>query len=93
MMGEKHLARFGQPAFEHWPEVREQLGPLLRDVLANGTSLLTKNGMVPTSRSGFLDELYFSWSFSPLRVESGEIGGMARRKTARPRARRGSTLT
>ena len=76
MMGDKHLACFGQPAFEHWPEVREQLGPLLRDVLANGTSVLTKNGMVATMRSGFLEELYFSWSFSPLLVESGEIGGV-----------------
>ena len=76
MMGDKHLAGFGRKGFDHWPEVREHLGPLLRDVLANGTSLLTKNGMVATLRSGFLEELYFSWSFSPLRVESGKIGAV-----------------
>lgn len=76
MMGEKHPSTLGQPALEQWPEVESILGPLLRDVMATGKSTATENGMVPTRRNGILEELYFTWSYSPIRIESGEIGGV-----------------
>ena len=76
MMGERHPASLGHPLFEQWPETEVHLGPLLRAVMATGTGIMTRNGLVPIERDGFLQELYFTWSYNPVRVESGGIGGV-----------------
>ena len=76
MMGGKHPACFAQPALAQWPEVSDYLGPMLRSVLSTGTAVSTSRAMIPTRRNGFLEEQYFSWSYSPVRVESGAIGGV-----------------
>ena len=76
MMGAKHPATFAQPALEHWPEVAEMLGGMLHGVLATGTAVAARNALIPVRRSGFLEETYYSWSYSPIRVESGGIGGV-----------------
>jgi signal transduction histidine kinase/ActR/RegA family two-component response regulator len=76
IMGQRHEVCFGEPALEIWPEVREYLGGLLYGVMATGVATSTKHGLMVTERNGFLEEQYFTWSYSPIRIEDGSIGGV-----------------
>lgn len=76
LLGAKHPAALGQPALDVWAEVKEILGPMLAHVSATGETTVTVNGLLPLHRHGFLEECYFTWSYSPIRVESGRVGGI-----------------
>ena len=49
---------------------------LLQSVLDRGASTWSENIRLDLLRKGFAEECYFTFSYSPIREESGGIGGV-----------------
>ena len=79
IIGNKHPRAMGQPAAEGWVEVWHVLGPMVTSVFHGGPSTWSENQRLDierTAKSGYLEETYFTFSYSPIRDESGGIGGV-----------------
>jgi signal transduction histidine kinase/GAF domain-containing protein len=72
----KHPAAMGRPGREVWPEIWHIIGPMLEGVLQRGEATWSKDQMLPLDRYGFTEECYFTFSYSPIRDESGNVGGV-----------------
>ncbi|HEX8800143.1 MAG TPA: ATP-binding protein, partial [Terriglobales bacterium] len=73
--GEKHPGLLGRPLFESWPELQPTLGPMLESVLTNGKAAFSDDLLLVYNRSGYLEETYYTLSFNPIVLESGNVGG------------------
>ena len=73
--GHKHPWALGRPAREVWPEIWQDIEPLVARALA-GDPTYSDDLMLVMERSGFREEVYFTFSYSPVPDESGGIGGM-----------------
>ncbi|MCY1047298.1 ATP-binding protein [Corallococcus sp. bb12-1] len=72
----KHPAALGQEAAVTWPEVWGMLGPGWERIAATGEAIFVQDLMMPLDRNGFVEECYFTYSHSPIRDESGGVGGI-----------------
>ncbi|HEY1114762.1 MAG TPA: ATP-binding protein [Chitinophagaceae bacterium] len=73
--GEKHPDLLGQPGKEAWSEIWEDLGPLVESVFA-GQSTWSEDQVLYMNRHGYVEETYFTFSYSPVLDESGQVGGL-----------------
>src|SRR5215471_10887234 len=71
----KHPAALGRPAREIFPEVWDFIGPLFRKAVG-GEAVALDDVLIPLDRNGYLEDCYFTLSYSPIRDESGGVGGM-----------------
>lgn len=74
--GLKHPTYLGRPAREQWAEIWEALEPLTDQVMKTGQATWAESMLLFMTRKGFLEETYFTFSYSPIRDESGGIGGI-----------------
>ncbi|MEI2577995.1 ATP-binding protein [Scytonema sp. PRP1] len=72
----KHPQFLGQSAKECWAEVWDVVGPLADSVLTTGQPTWSDNLLLMMDRYGYLEETYFTFSYSPIRDESGGVGGV-----------------
>lgn len=72
----KHPAALGQPARACWPEVWHVIGPMLESVLTTGEATWSDNQLLLLNRNGYSEECYFTFSYSPLHLENGAVGGV-----------------
>ncbi len=75
ILGAKHPRALGQRAIDCWPEIWQQIGPMLRGVLATGTATWSDDMLLRLERKGFVEDCYFTFSYSPITDENG-IGGV-----------------
>jgi PAS domain S-box-containing protein len=76
ILGSKHPWALGQPCRVCWAEIWDTIGPMLDGVVTSGQATWSDNLLLLLRRNGYPEECYFSFSFSPIRVESGAIGGV-----------------
>ncbi len=76
LLGARHPGALGARGREGWPAIWHLLGPVLDRVLAGGEPTWAENQLVYLDRSGFLEECYFTLSYSPIRAGSGGVGGV-----------------
>jgi PAS domain S-box-containing protein len=76
VLGEKHPWAMGRPMHQVWPEIWDTIGPMLHGVLQTGTATYDEDLLLPLRRSGFLEECYFTFSYSPIGERGGGIGGV-----------------
>ena len=76
LIGTKHPSALGRPGREVWPEIWETIGPMLAGVMERGEATWAGDLMLLLERNGYAEECYFTFSFSPIRDESGGIGGV-----------------
>ena len=76
MIANKHPRAMGQKGRDTWPEIWHIIGPMLEGVLHRGEATWSENIMLPLERKGFAEECYFTFSYSPIRDESGGVGGI-----------------
>ncbi len=76
IMGPRHPRHLGSPFRDCWPEAYESIHPWMERVLQNGETVQVNRTLVPLTRFGFVDEGYFTFSFSPLRDDEGRIAGI-----------------
>src|ERR1700733_14890689 len=72
----KHPQAMGRPAFEVLPEIREIIEPLLTHVRTTGEATWSEDLMLPLVRHDAPEESYFTFTYSPIRDESGGVGGV-----------------
>jgi PAS domain S-box-containing protein len=76
LMAEKHPRALAQPARECWSEAWHIIGPQFEAVLGQGKSFYFESVLVPVVRHGSLSDVYWTYSYSPVRETGGAIGGI-----------------
>lgn len=76
ILGQRHPAALGMPASEIWSDVWDVVGPQTEDVMNAGKSSWNEERMLITDRNGFIEETYFTFSYSPIPDEHGAVGGL-----------------
>src|SRR5579864_854219 len=76
ILGSKHPEALGTCCAECWAEIWSTIGPMLDSVVTEGESTWSDDLLLPLKRFGYSEECYFSFSFSPIRIEIGAIGGV-----------------
>ncbi len=72
---DKHPSALGQRGLECWPEVWGIIGPEIEAVMARGEPSWHEDQLVPIRRNGRLEDVYWTYGYSPVRDSSGEICG------------------
>jgi PAS domain S-box-containing protein len=72
---DKHPKALGQRGMECWPEIWPIIGPQIEAVMTRGESTWHQNALVPIYRNGKLEDVYWTYSYSPIRDSDGNIGG------------------
>jgi GAF domain-containing protein len=72
----KHPQAMGRPAFQVLPEIRSIIEPLLQRVIRTGEAIWSEDLMLPLFRNDAQAESYFTFTYSPIRDESGAVGGV-----------------
>ena len=76
IMGPRHPRYFGAPYRESWPDTYPLIHPWMRHVLETGGTWTVERALIPVTRHGFDEETYFTFTFSPLRDDDGNIAGI-----------------
>ncbi|KAG9307824.1 hypothetical protein G9A89_023389 [Geosiphon pyriformis] len=72
----KHPEALGKPAKEVWPEIWDVIGPIFDKVMLTGKGQFNDDLLLLMSRAGYTEECYFSFTFSPIFGENGDILGL-----------------
>lgn len=76
ILGEKHPSALGRPFGEVWNEIWHLLGPLADSVLSGAGATWSEHLLLPMNRKGYVEETYFTFSYSPVPGDDGRVGGM-----------------
>ncbi|CAG8484927.1 10821_t:CDS:10 [Funneliformis caledonium] len=71
----KHPA-LGRPAKEVWSEIYDVIGPMFDTVIKTGKGNFQDDTLLLMHREGYVEECYFSFTFSPLFKSDGTVGGI-----------------
>ena len=74
--GDKHPWALGRPGPDVWPEIWADIGPMVERVIHKGEATWSDDLPLFMRRRGFPEEVFFTFSYSPVRDESGGVGGM-----------------
>ncbi|MGW8724449.1 SpoIIE family protein phosphatase [Streptomyces sp. NPDC055808] len=75
-LGRKYPWALGRPASEVWAEIWGDIGPRIDTVLTTGEATWDQALLLFVERSGYLEESYHTFSYSPLRDDAGLVVGM-----------------
>ena len=75
-LGVKHPQALGQPMREVWAEVFDAVGGRIDSVTRDGAATWDKALMLILERSGYPEETYHTFSYSPLISGPGRVGGL-----------------
>jgi signal transduction histidine kinase len=75
-LGAKHPWALGRPAREVWAEIWDQLEPRILQVMAGGKATWDERLLLFLERSGYREETYHTFSYSPLSDDNGQTVGM-----------------
>ncbi|MGD0735610.1 MAG: ATP-binding protein [Terracidiphilus sp.] len=75
-LGKKHPWALGRPAAEVWHEIWKDIGPLVHQVMETGEASWDEKLLLILERSGYPEETYHTFSYSPLADSDGRIVGM-----------------
>ena len=91
----KHPAAMGQRGADCWQEIWPIIQPQIEDVMRHGRPSWNEDQLVPIQRNGRLEEVYWTYGYSPLFDDDGRIGGtlvVCTETTVRVRAARRLSL-
>jgi PAS domain S-box-containing protein len=63
---ERHPGSIGRPGREVWSEIWDVIGPQIDHVLAGRGSVSHSNALVPITRNGRLEQVYWTYSYNPI---------------------------
>jgi signal transduction histidine kinase len=72
----KHPAAMGQRGADCWQEVWPIIHPQIVDVMERGKASWNENQLVPIYRNNRIEEVYWTYGYSPVLDETGGVGGV-----------------
>ena len=76
LIADKHPVALGSRAKDIFPEAWDTIGPMLHGVLEGSDATWSEDVRLPLDRYGFLEECYFSFSYSAVRDPQANIVGV-----------------
>ncbi|MFO0889420.1 MAG: PAS domain S-box protein [Isosphaeraceae bacterium] len=73
--GGKHPLAVGRSTREVWPEVWDFNRPIFEKVMSGGETVVLENQLLSINRNDYAEDAYFTLSYSPIRTETGAVGG------------------
>ena len=73
---DRHPEALGQPARELFPEIWETIGPKFAHVLEGNGATVEREQWLPLERGGALEDTWFDYSFNPIPMADGSVGGV-----------------
>jgi PAS domain S-box-containing protein len=71
----KHPAAMGQRGPDCWQEIWPIIGPQIEDVMLRGKASWNEDQLVPIFRNGRVEEVYWTYGYSPVFDDDGNVGG------------------
>ncbi|MEV7862873.1 SpoIIE family protein phosphatase [Streptomyces hirsutus] len=75
-LGRKYPWALGRPASEVWAEIWDDIGPRIDTVMTTGRATWDEGLLLFLERSGYTEESYHTFSYSPLRDDDEAVVGM-----------------
>ncbi|GAB3539227.1 hypothetical protein GCM10027443_35490 [Pontibacter brevis] len=75
-LGKKHPKALGASARVMWAEIWDQIGAVAENILKESTPFYAEDLLILLDRKGFLEETYWTFSYSPMPANDGSTGGM-----------------
>ena len=75
-LGKKYPWALGKPAAVVWSEIWPEIGPRIDRVISTGEATWDESLLLFLERSGYVEETYHTFSYSPLVDDSNRIAGM-----------------
>ena len=75
ILGDKHPHALGRRFFDIWPEIWDDILPLIDTAMA-GEAIYRENLPLTMNRHGHDEDTWFTFSYSPVRGEDGEVAGI-----------------
>ena len=72
----KHPYALGQPGKDCWPEIWPVIQPLIDQVRMGGDSTWSEDQLIPIYRNGRLEDVHWTFGYSPVTGENGKIEGV-----------------
>ena len=72
---DKHPKALGQKGKDCWPEIWPIIFPQIEAVMTRGEASWHENQLVPINRNGRLQEVYWTYGYSPVYTAAGKIAG------------------
>ena len=76
ILGARHPAALGRNAAEIWHEIWPVIGPQVDVVLNTGEATWNESVPLMLERNGYLEETYFTFSYSPAIDDRGDVAGI-----------------
>jgi hypothetical protein len=76
VLGARHPTALGQPAGQIWGEIWDVIGPQAEIVMREGRATWNDSILLVMERSGYTEETYFTFSYSPAIDDDGNVGGV-----------------
>src|SRR5262249_11961591 len=76
VLGAMHPRALGLPAAEVLADMWDVVGPMLQGVLATGEATWSVDQALRLNRRGFVEEAFFTYSYSPIPDDDGRVGGV-----------------
>jgi CheY-like chemotaxis protein len=73
---ERHPSALGQAGRECWQEIWPIIGPQIESVMAGGPSTWHEDQLVPVTRHGSLQDVWWTYGYSPIPLGDGTVGGV-----------------
>src|ERR1700704_6657972 len=72
---ERHPSALGQGGRECWDEIWPIIGPQIEQVMSGGGATWHENQLVPVTRHGRLEQVYWTYGYGPIDEDDG-VGGV-----------------
>jgi PAS domain S-box-containing protein len=72
---ERHPSALGQRGQDCWAEIWDVIGPQIEQVMSGGGATWHENQLIPVTRHGALEQVYWTYGYSPI-DDGHQIGGV-----------------
>jgi PAS domain S-box-containing protein len=76
IIGGKDAWALGRPAAEVWREIWDDIGPMLSKAMQGDEGTYVEEQLLIMERHGYLEETYYTFSYSPIPHDDGSAGGI-----------------